>query len=736
MTGQNLQYAGLAEGQRAPATVIAAVDFTSEDVGRTQLLRRQAVDRIAPVFIIREFVHTASLREIQRIKDAIIPQPETVDTEETITTKPLQSENSLYQTLSGIKEEEQPLLLETLESSLTRILNAGVLAPEDYEQTQSIVGPTGYIRLQTEDRAPSTALGERLHSEDIVTTTDAARRLKKEVSQTTNIHLPTEAWEQLSSLLIGPNLVYDPKRTENLKEAAITAVPRVEMQVRAGTTLMESGERITPQILELIQAHEARQESLVPGSVRLQRSIGHAGLLLLLLLACAGLLHLASPDTLHQARRAWLFSAAALLTLVPVKGFLYLSATSRILEPALMEFMLPLALTPMLVMILCGGPTALVAGLWTSLAAFVLSSYSSSILLSGFVGTVIALLSLQEVRRRSQVFKSGLAIGMAVIALAVFQALLKQYEPAFILPLALAALFGGLLSAVLVLLVLPVFEILFERTTDIRLLELSDMGHPLLQRMAIEAPGTYHHSLMVANLAQAAAQEIGCNALLVRVCAYFHDTGKLTKPECFIENAQFQQNPHDELSPSMSTLVIIAHVKEGMSLAMQYKLPRIIIEGIQQHHGTSTVSYFFHRAKEQSSKKLGQTQNGDPALNDQDFRYPGPKPQRAEMAILFLADSVEAASRSMDKPTPSRIENLVTEIIEGKVKDGQLDECGLTFKQLGEIKRSLTYNLTNMLHGRIKYPEDENTNSESPDPSENSDSDSEPPLKLVYDAGT
>jgi hypothetical protein len=279
---------------------------------------------------------------------------------------------------------------------------------------------------------------------------------------------------------------------------------------------------------------------------------------------------------------------------------------------------------------------------------------------------------------------------------------------------ALTALANGLLCAFLTLLLIPLFETLFGITTDITLLELSDLSNPVLQRLAMEAPGTYHHSLMVASLSQAAAQEVGANALLVRVSAYFHDIGKLTKPEFFIENAQFRDNPHDDLAPSMSTLVVTSHVKEGVTLARRHKLPRLVVDAIQQHHGSGLVSYFYHRARQQQEAVEPVTAaQKTTAVKEEDYRYPGPRPQSREMAILSLADSVEAASRSMEKPTASRIENLVSEIVNSKLLDGQLDDCDLTLSQLAAIKKSFVFTLMNMLHGRIAYPQDENRNKQS-----------------------
>ncbi len=246
---------------------------------------------------------------------------------------------------------------------------------------------------------------------------------------------------------------------------------------------------------------------------------------------------------------------------------------------------------------------------------------------------------------------------------------------------------------------LPLVEKAFGVQTDLSLLELGDASHPLLRRLAQRAPGTYNHSINVASIAEAAADEIGANGLLVRVGAYFHDIGKMFKPEYFIENQSAGVNQHDSLQPAMSTLVIIAHVKDGADLARSHHLPEPIIDFILQHHGTTLVEYFYREAARRSEE--------DPnaeSVSDKDFRYPGPKPQTLEAAVMMLADTVESASRTLVDPTPARIQGLVDAISEKKMGDGQFDECGLTFRQLDRIRRSLVKSLTAIYHARVKYP--------------------------------
>ncbi len=257
---------------------------------------------------------------------------------------------------------------------------------------------------------------------------------------------------------------------------------------------------------------------------------------------------------------------------------------------------------------------------------------------------------------------------------------------------------SGISSSFLTLGLLPLIENLFGYTTDIKLLELANLEHPLLEQMMLNAPGTYHHSIIVGNLSKAAAESIGAHPLLARVGAYYHDIGKLKMPHYYVENRKGFEDAHKNLTPSMSALIILSHVKEGVELAEKYKLGKKIKDIIQQHHGKSLCAYFYNRAKEQENPAIY-------VIDENDFRYPGPKPQTKEAGIVMLADQVEASSRVLEDPTPKRIESHVQNIIESIFLDGQLDECELTLKDLQAIQRSFTNILTAMFHHRVEYPE-------------------------------
>jgi putative nucleotidyltransferase with HDIG domain len=258
------------------------------------------------------------------------------------------------------------------------------------------------------------------------------------------------------------------------------------------------------------------------------------------------------------------------------------------------------------------------------------------------------------------------------------------------------------LAAFLLTGLLPFVESLFGVQTDLSLIELGDVSHPLLQELVRRAPGTYNHSINVASLGEAAAEAIGAHGLLVRVGAYFHDIGKMLKPGYYVENQGTHGNRHEDLVPAMSTLVIIAHVKDGADLARQHHLPRPIIDFIEQHHGTTLVEYFFGRAAEMRDA------NPDPdsvVVDEANFRYPGPKPQTKEAAVLMLADAAESACRSLVEPAPARIEGLIQDLAMKRLLDGQFDACGLTLQELHTVQESLVKSLIAVYHGRVKYPD-------------------------------
>ena len=388
-------------------------------------------------------------------------------------------------------------------------------------------------------------------------------------------------------------------------------------------------------------------------------------------------------------------------------------------------FAVPFALAPMLHGVLLGRAVASFSVVYVTLIGCLLVPQGEVLpymILSLVCGMTSVLLAYQ-VRKRLQLLQAGIYVG--AVTFVIGMVLGRLDVPAIFGPDSMshlqllgsgsAAAFGtAVMTALLISGLLPLFEGTFQLTTDISWLELSDLNHKLLRQMQLEAPGTFHHSLVVAALAEAAAEKIGANAPMCRVCSYFHDVGKLKKPGYFIENQHDGgENPHDALTATMSSLIIIAHVKDGIDLAVKHKLNPRIIDVIQEHHGDSLVYYFYRRAQEQKRADMEKVdrrlENPEdlPAVDEKNFRYPGPRASSRESGIIALADTVESASRSLKKPTPAKIRAMVDDLVNAKINDGQLNDCPLTLRDLAIVKESFTGTLRSMLHSRIDYPKDD-----------------------------
>ena len=444
---------------------------------------------------------------------------------------------------------------------------------------------------------------------------------------------------------------------------------------------------------------------------------------LLILATAIGQLWMNQPKTFLRNSRVFLVFGVIYLQLAITKLLLVLCASGVFswLKPETGWLIAPYAFAPLVLCVLLGRNHGLYGAVFVSLwSSILVAKIDAPMLFNGLISGLTAVYLTQQVRRRGRLIRAGLFVGLAIWLLSLTFGVIgpiNLFNPAatdwsMIGIQSAFAIGNGIVTATVVGGALPILEQLFQITTDISWLEASDLNHPLLRRMTIEAPGTYHHSLVVANLAESAAEAIGANAPLCRVCSYFHDVGKLVKPEYFTENMNFERNPHDDLAPTMSALIIIAHVKEGVDLALKYGLNQQVIDVIQQHHGTSLVYYFYKRALQQledaraGGKIMKMREEDIPEVSEENFRYSGPKPLTRESAIISLADMVESASRSLEKPTPQKIEQLVTDLIDQRLADHQLDECDLTLRELKIIAERFRFTLMNMLHTRIAYPKE------------------------------
>lgn len=421
--------------------------------------------------------------------------------------------------------------------------------------------------------------------------------------------------------------------------------------------------------------------------------------------------------TLTRNSRMALFLAVVLIQ-VGMGELLKSQVAATHLEARYLPLIIPYAFAPLMLSVLLGAGVGFFACMIGALWWGVLQETPDLMtLLLTLTGGMMAVLSTLRVRRRSRLLRAGFYSAVALWFIAVLSGVIGPIS--WLVPMqtdwwqialqSIAVLGTGIITGVVVSGSLPLLEKSFRITTEISLLEMADLNHPLLRRLSMEAPGTYHHSLAMANLAEACAEKVGANTTLCRVSAYFHDIGKLVKPEYFVENIPSAGNPHDDLTPTMSALIILSHVKDGVDLAIRNKLNRRIIEAIQQHHGTTLVEYFYQRAcrQERDARTGGDLmkirQEDIPKVSEENFRYPGPKPQSIEAVILGLADAAESAARSLERPTLQRLDDLVHDLLQDRINDGQYDEAPVSMAQLQEIASTLVSCLASMHHTRIGY---------------------------------
>lgn len=545
---------------------------------------------------------------------------------------------------------------------------------------------------------------------------DALRNLRIHLAA---LDIPRAASIALFRLLrdgLEPNLEFDEERTQTRIAAAMAQLSPVVVNVREGDTLIEPNVRVTALQFERYEAYrKARLASEVAQFT--DRALFWERTILTLILVAGIALYIENTRTsVKRKRRLVLMSAAVIVLNLLLFRFILNLGHSPLAEANptllyLLSYLMPVAVGPMILSILVGAFPAFLAAAFLAVVNAMMQGNSLFILIASMVSALFGIYLSRNIQVRTRVVKAGFFSGVAFAVAALLLGMRDSFDALTVLYQALSALGVGLLTGVIVVGFLPVLESLFRYTTDITLLELTDYNHPLLRKLQVEAPGSYHHSLMVANLSENAASAIGASALICRVCSLYHDIGKVIKPEYFVENQREGYNPHIERNPSMSALVIKSHVKEGITLARQYKLPRIIQDVIQQHHGTSLIQYFYYKAIEK--QRAADPESALPnaprieldKVNESTYRYEGPKPQFNESAIIMLADSVEAAGRSLRKVTPQSIAELVDKITIGKLNDGQFDETPITLEQLTRVKESFVNTMLSMLHSRVEYPE-------------------------------
>ena len=503
----------------------------------------------------------------------------------------------------------------------------------------------------------------------------------------------------LSQRLIQPNITLNKSETEERKKQAGDAITPTLYQIKSGEMLLREGERVTEiQLLklEMLQGQVKKEQLMIS-------SVGAAMIIMCLLMTTYVLYTDPGRQPVTNHNKHLLFITTVLIAMILLSKLSAVFSESIIqqsqfsMEASSIIYGIPIAVGAMAICVFQGLRIAIPFALITATCAALIFQNQFEIFIYFLVNGSMAAYWVQNCRERKVFVKAGLKLGILNIILATAISVYQVEFTGFKLLWDLAFGFmGGVGAGIITAGMAPLLEIAFRYPTDITLLELANLDRPILRKLMIEAPGTYHHSVVVGSMVEAAATEIGANPLLAKVCGYYHDIGKIRKPLYFIENQANTKNKHDKLAPSMSSLILISHIKEGVEIAKENKLGEIIIDTIRQHHGTSLIRYFYEKAKQQK---------GESAVNIDNFRYPGPKPQTREASLVMLADVVEAASRTLENPTPARIQGLVQNLTNTIFTDGQLDDCELTLKDLHRIAKSFNTILNGIHHHRIEYSE-------------------------------
>lgn len=500
--------------------------------------------------------------------------------------------------------------------------------------------------------------------------------------------------------LIQPNITLNRSETEKRKRNAEEIINSILYKIQRGEMIVREGERITP--LHLIKLAALKEQAGKKQAI--EKGIGTA-LIIFALLTITYLIHLKyQRKILHYQNKNLFFIGSIVILFLLILQFVTSLAQSLApgtafnISPESIYYSVPLAAGPMTICQFLGFNIAFPFAIVLSLISAIIFENSYEFCLFFLLNGIMGAYWVQNCKERKGFIKAGVKVGLLNIVLAtIIDIYMIDFAGFKLLWDWTFAFSGGIIAGIITAGLTPLMELSFGYTTDSSLHELANLDQPLLRRLMLEAPGTYHHSVIVGSLAESAASDIGANPLLAKVCGYYHDIGKLKNPLYFIENQKNGKNVHNKLAPSMSCLILTSHVKNGMELAREKKLGQDILDAISQHHGTNLISFFYNKAKQQAKENQ--------VVNIDNFRYPGPKPQTRETALVMLADVVEAASRTLEQPTPARIQGLVQQLFNKLFSDNQLDECPLTLKDLHSIARSFNKILNGIYHHRIEYPD-------------------------------
>lgn len=664
----------LKEFQIAPEAIRSLK--TVEDTVKTELERERAANEVVPVYQFSEDISRNRQAIATSIFDILI---EVQGKYEEAIEKSEKPDEIMPKAIAEVKEkfvslEKEEPELQLNDGAITNFLTEKV---DVLKEIQAVV--VNVIGKELEKPIRVTDLP--------MTKYEAERQVRLENVLPKNLEQPVVSI--VRSLIVETEIINEEMTVQRTEEARNAVEP---IRILQGQVIVREGQVIDSEVYRQLE---------VAGLLTNQSSIKpRIGLVLFVLVIMSTIfMHF---NTWRESSTIKKKSLSIVLTIYFL--LIIIMKLIALIEPEfdlLIAFLFPTALAAMLVKLLTNDRLALMISIVIAATAGIMlqdgfaAIVQMEIVLYILFGSITSLYLLGGVTRRSTILQASVGVALANLLFIGFYLLMTQtsYELGELLFYAVAAISAGLLSGALTIGLLPFFESAFRLLSDMKLIELSNPNHPLFKKVLTETPGTYHHSVMVANLADAACESIGANGLLARVGCYYHDIGKTVRPAFFIENQHAEQNPHDRLRPEESRDIIIAHAADGAEILEKHKMPREIIEIARQHHGTSLLKFFLFKARE-----LGED------IQEEDYRYPGPKPQTKEIAIISIADSVEAAVRSMKDPTTEKIETLVKSITNDKLSDGQFDECDLSMKELKKVERVICETLNGMFHNRIEYP--------------------------------
>ncbi|WP_121662879.1 HD family phosphohydrolase [Metabacillus litoralis] len=648
---------------------------TVEDKVETERKQQEAYDSVEDQYVLKKEISEKQVDLVSSIFDTVIEVRKEEEKE-----KEKGNEEGASTTTSNEKVEK-------IRGKLTDSINKKIPA----DTFVSLV-ETSEDELELAKDAVVTAVNNIMSKEiPIVQLTEAKKQVEDELQYTSLRPEVSESATTLARFAITPNYVFDLEATEEQRQLAVDSVK--EAQIKQGQILVEEDELINREVYRklglvgLLDDHQSFKPFL--------------GLGLFILLILAAVVYFFEKKDSPISRKNNSLLLYCLIFAITILLMKIVSLFQKI-DYTHIGYIVPVAMGVMLVKLLLNERLAILTSMIFAVCGSVIfnegitGNFNFSIGIYYLFGCLAGVLFLGEHNLRSKILQAGLFVaGVNVLALTAIMLIRNGgYSNMEISSYFVMACASGLVSSVLTIGFMPFFETGFGILSTMKLIELANPNHPLLRKILTETPGTYHHSVMVANLSESACEAIGANGLLARVAAYYHDIGKTKRPQYFIENQMNIENPHNKLSAQLSKNIIISHVTDGVEMLRKHKMPKEFVDIAEQHHGTTLLKYFYHQAKQTND-----------SIYEEEFRYPGPKPQTKEIAIISIADSVEAAVRSMSNPTPEKIEKLVRSIISDRLQDNQLDECDITLKELDIIAKSFCESLKGIFHSRIEYPE-------------------------------